>query len=182
MNEKITFLPFHAINEFMLPDYQKHILRTVFANINQFGEDTQKEINVLSRKLLKIQGFKNSVQAPLNLKVNAAIPAFEKSPQFVAVCIYAWQNLNQELANKVWDLLTQRSWILLPVEADRRKLPGFMIEWPEQDPFEVLTSAFHEMFPDGEESEYDITLMMVWLSTRLPYEMVSKEDIFKPKN
>jgi hypothetical protein len=52
-----------------------------------------------------------------------------------------------------------------------------MVEWPENDGFEVLTQAFREKNPEFSISDDEISLMVVWVSNRLPYEMV--ENLFR---
>ncbi len=177
MTDKISYLPFHAINEFMLPDYRKEIIKSVLSNLSHLSDDSRREINSLVRKYVNVQGFRNSSQAPLMLKVNGAIATFEKSPQFVAAIVNGWQQLNTELVGEISQLLLNRGWKVLPNEADRSKLPGFMTKWPQSETFELLTSEFFNSYPGSLVSENDITLMIVWLSNRLPYEMVS-EDLF----
>ena len=56
-------------------------------------------------------------------------------------------------------------------------MPGFMLEWPKEDSFEILIDSFREKYPDYALSDDDISLMVVWLSNRLPYEAV--ENLFK---
>ncbi len=175
MIDKISYLPFHAINEFMLPDYRREIIKFVLSNLSQLSDGSQREINSLVRKYVNVQGFRNSSQAPLMLKVNGAIATFEKSPQFVAAILNGWQQLKTVLAEEISQLLLNRSWQILPKEADRTKLPGFMTKWPQSETFEMLTSEYSNSHPDSSVSENDITLMIVWLSNRLPYEMVSEE-------
>lgn len=177
MTEKISYLPFHAINEFMLTDYRKEVIKNVLANLSRLTEILQREINSLVRKYASIQGFRNSSQAPLMLKVNGSVQVFEKNPQFVAAILNGWQQLNKELAIDIAQFLIGRSWKILPIEADRSKLPGFMTKWPEAESFELLISEFNAGHTSHTASDNDITLMIVWLSNRLPYEMVS-ESLF----
>jgi hypothetical protein len=59
---------------------------------------------------------------------------------------------------------------VLPLEADRRKLPGFIPKWPKDENFEILYSAFSEKYIDKDTNPDDVSLMVVWVSLRLPYE------------
>jgi len=177
MNEKIEFLPFNAINEFMLSEYRKVIFKMVFGNFASLQNSRQKSINTLMKKNVKIQGFRDSTQAPVAFKINNSIPTFEKSANFSAEILSAWFELNNDLAQKVYQLLSDKEWIVLPIETDRSKLPGFLIKWPAEDSFEKLTGEFKDLYPENTYTDDDISLMIVWLSNRLPYDMVD-ENLF----
>jgi len=75
-------------------------------------------------------------------------------------------------------LLEAHGWKILPLDANRTKMPGFMIQWPQEDDFDTLYGSFREVNPDSEASDDDLGLMAVWLSGRLPYEMVEKAELF----
>ncbi|PKN84004.1 MAG: hypothetical protein CVU46_15420 [Chloroflexi bacterium HGW-Chloroflexi-8] len=177
MNEKIEFLPFNAINEFMLSEYRKVVFKSVFSNFASLQNSRQKSINSLIKKNVKIQGFRDSTQAPVVYKINNSISLFEKSASFSAEILSAWYELNPDLAQKVNQMLTDKGWIILPIETDRSKLPGFLIKWPAEDSFEKLTEEFRNIYPEITYSDDDISLMIVWMSNRLPYEM-DAENIF----
>jgi len=177
MNEKIEFLPFNAINEFMLPEYRKLVIKSVFLSFDSLPITRQRTINAEIKKLVKIQGFRDSSQAPIGIKIRESSSTFEKSAKFAGDILAAWAELNPDLAQNVFHMLTDRGWIILPIEADRSKLPGFLIKWPAKDSFEILTREFLQKHTDIKFSDDDVSLMIVWLSNRLPYEMVT-EDIF----
>jgi hypothetical protein len=69
---------------------------------------------------------------------------------------------------------------VLPVEAYRTKLPGFLNRWPKAEQFDVLDEAFRAAHPETASSKDDISLMVVWISTRLPYELVEQPDEESP--
>lgn len=177
MNEKIEYLPFNAINEFMLPEFRKLVIKSVFSSFDSLPNTRQRTINAEIKKLVKIQGFRDSSQAPIGIKSRESSSAFEKSAKFSGEILAAWAEINPDLAQKVFQMLTDRGWIILPIEADRSKLPGFLIKWPAKDSFEILTAEFREKHTESENKDDDVSLMIVWLSNRLPYEMVT-EDIF----
>jgi len=179
MNEKIEFLPFNAINEFMLSEYRKVVFKLVFSNFASLQNSRQKSINSLIKKNVKIQGFRDSTQAPILYKINNSIPIFEKSASFSAEILSGWYELNTDLAQKVNQMLIEKGWIILPVETDRSKLPGFLIKWPAEESFEKLTEEFRNINPGNRYSDDDVSLMIVWLSNRLPYEMVSENLLSK---
>ncbi|MHB0923245.1 MAG: hypothetical protein ACYC3H_04700 [Bellilinea sp.] len=177
MNEKrAQFIPFNAVNEFLLPEYRLKIIQQAFAEFNTLPEERQAAINRLVKKLVQVSGFRNSIQAPAPVKARAAVSTFEKSAGFAAQIMGAWHDLHPDLAQKIYDLLKSRGWELLPLEADRSKLPGFLTRWLKEETFEVLDDAFAVMYPGDEAHEYDINMMIAWLSGRLPVEMVEKLD------
>jgi len=176
-NEKqVRFIPFHAINEFMLPEYRLKLLQEVFGNFDRLSEERQAAINRLVKKLVKVAGFRNSTLAPAALKSRASVSAFERSPEMVAQICQAWFELHTDLAAKVVAFLQSRGWEVLPVEADRAVLPGFLTRWPEKDNFVTLDDAFAEAYPEDTTHEYDLNMMIVWVSGRLPVELVAEES------
>lgn len=176
MNEQqqTQFLHFHTINEFMLPDFRQQVLTQVIANLESLPGDLRSRLSGQIRQLVKVPGFRNSSLAPAAVKVRGAIQAFERSPQFAANVLAAWSELNAELRQQVFDFLTARGWTLLPVDADRTKLPGFLTRWPKAEQFDVLDEAFRALHSDTPHSKDEVSLMVVWLSTRLPYELVDQ--------
>jgi hypothetical protein len=121
---------------------------------------------------VNVPGFRNSDKAPPRLKAGPTARIFEKNPEMTGVILAAWAEAHTDLRQNVFELLASRGWSLLPLEADRRLLPGFFITWPESEDFETLASAFFELFADSETSNDEINLMVVWVSMRLPYQMV----------
>ncbi len=172
MDKKARFLPFHTINEYMLDDYRQLVIQSVLGKFNKLSEDRQRKINLLIKNHVRVQGFRNSSVAPLPLKINGCIDTYKKSHEFVAQILCAWSEINLETKKVIFSFLEERSWKLLPIDADRSLLPGFMIEWPKEDSFEILIDSFREKYPDYSLSDDDISLMVVWLSGRLPYEPV----------
>jgi hypothetical protein len=170
------FLPFHAINEFMTDEYRDKVIRTTIEASDRLTPDQQSKLNQITRKYIQIPGFRNSQKAPPSLKVREMISAFKKNPRFVATILSAWASLKGDLNQKVTELLIQRGWEVLPPEMDKTKLPGFLTVWPEGDDFESLTTAFKEQHPQELFEDNDISLLIVWLSNRLPYETSS--DLF----
>lgn len=175
--DKISFLPYHAINEFMRPDYKERIVRFVFDRIDQIPAEMHKSLDKVIKNLVHVPGFRNSSKAPINFKINNILEAFEKSPALVSTILKTWTNINLELQQQVFQLLESRHWKLLPIEADRTKLPGFMTTWPTGEDFETLFNAFHTRFPESKVDIDDVSLMIVWLSGRLPYEF--DENLFQ---
>jgi hypothetical protein len=171
MNDKtLQFLPFHAINEFMRPDFRQSVVSTVLQNASNLTDGQRNSIIRLTKKHVTVPGFRNSASAPAAVRVKPTISSFEKNPEMASNILAGWAELNPALRQQVYDLLKSRNWELLPPEADRTKLPGFLTVWPENEDFEILNQAYQEMYPDGETDTDQISLMAVWLSGRLPYD------------
>ena len=174
-NEKIAFVPFHAINEFMRDDFRHKVIHEVYLTLSKLSNNTQKRINLITRKEIDIQGFRDSTKAPPALRVRNAERAFEKSPAFVSYILAGWAELHEDLGHKIFALLTSQGWNPHPVDADRSKLPGFLPDWPEDQDFEQLDNLFAEMYPDNQQGDDDINLMIVWISGKLPYHQHESE-------
>ena len=109
--------------------------------------------------------------APLPIKVKYSEKIFEQSPDFVKHVLAGWVELHPELAELIYNFLIEKEWKLLPLAADRSKLSGILPTWPEKDDFGSLTDAFVEAHPEYTEQTDDVTLMIVWISNRLPVEL-----------
>ncbi len=169
------YLPFHAINEFMRNDYRLAVVRSALAALPDLPESYRKPIDQHTKRLVKVPGFRNSDKAPMRVRVVPTADAFEKSPDLVAAILSAWAEVHPELRQKVYDLLVGRGWEVLPLDADRTKLPGFSIHWPKGEDFEGLYKAYQEMYPGDDSKSDDVSLMIVWLSNRLPYPEMEEE-------
>ncbi len=174
--QKARFLPFHAINEFMRNDYRMAVVRATLLALPDLPENFRRPVESLTKKLVKVPGFRHSDKAPARVRVIPTAQAFEKSPDLVAAILYAWAEAHADLRQKVYDLLKSRSWEIFPLEVERAKLPGFGIKWPKGEDFETLVKAFQEMFPGDETNSDDTSLMIVWVGGRLPYPVVEDEE------
>jgi hypothetical protein len=173
--KKVSFLPFHAINEFMTSEYRLEVVRSTLAVLSDLPEKYQNSIDKLIGRLVKIPGFRHSLKAPTPLRIKPTIDAFEKSPDLVAAILSAWAEAHSGLRENVYALLLARGWEILPIDAERVKLPGFITVWPHGENFDVLSQAFKEMFPEAAVSSDDIALMVVWISGRLPYQFTEAD-------
>ena len=122
-DKQAQFLPFHAINEFMLNDYRHQIIQAVFSHFDNLPGARRSAINGLVKRHIQVPGFRNSAQAPAGVKARASTATFEKSPDFAAQILQGWSELNPDLREKVYAFLTAREWEILPADADRTKLP-----------------------------------------------------------
>ena len=64
MSNQINFLPFHAINEFMRPDFKLSVIRDVLTNITTLPTEQASDLANITRRMVKIPGFRNSEKAP----------------------------------------------------------------------------------------------------------------------
>jgi len=176
-DKEASFFPFHAINEFMTDEYREAVVRSVLLSYATLPEEFSSRIDRNIKKAVTIPGFRNSAKAPAQLRVKPAIDSFQKNPALVAAILAAWAELHATLRQQVYDLLISREWELLPIEADRTKLPGFLTKWPKGEDFDTLFEAFKTSSSDTTTEMNDVSLMVVWLSGRLPYEFVDKNGL-----
>jgi hypothetical protein len=191
MPENTEFLPFHAINEFMRPDFRLSVIRNTLTSQSSLSESFSKELNQKIKKRVSVPGFRNSDKAPALMKVLPTTKSFEKNPDLVAAVLSCWVELKPELRDQVYQLLKSRNWRMFqetdgmnienltielikewpvfPITINRAKLPGFFTHWPNGEDFEVLYNNYSELFPESKSSIDEVSLMIVWLSMRLPY-------------
>ncbi len=174
---KLEFIPFHAINEFMRSDFRVSVLRSTMLALPNLSPKTQSAVDKVTKKYVKVPGFRNSTKAPASVKAVGMVKPFEKEPSLVAAVLSAWAEANAELRQQLFDILTSFEWKLLPLEANRARLPGFMTQWPEEDDYERIYETYTETFPDAGYSIDEISLMAVWLAMRLPVTQVSKSEL-----
>ena len=168
--KKAQFLPFHAINEFMRDDYQMEVVRRTLQSLDDLPGSLRQPIDRLTRQKVHVPGFRNADKAPAGVRLRPTAEAFEKSPELAAAILSAWAAVRADLASRVYDFLVSQGWEILPVDADRSRLPGFLTRWPLGKSFEQLYKAYIEAYPDCKDNQDDVSLMIVWLSGRLPFE------------
>lgn len=167
--ESIEYLPFHALNNFMQNDYRAAVIRETLQNLQKLPSEQQARLNKLTRQYVKVPGFRNSAKAPVAIRARAIAEEFEEAPELVAVTIGAWADANHALRDQMYALLRGRGWDVLPPEADRTQLPGFLPSWPEGENYDTISEAFRASYPESEAEDDDMRLMSVWISGRLPY-------------
>ena len=197
----IEFLPLHAINEFMRPDFRITVIRKTLTSLPKLPDNLSGSINHLTRRFVKVPGFRNSEKAPTMVKVLPMANAFEKSSELVGAVLSAWAEAQAELRAQVNHVLkernwaffpdaihslhdlpalkTERDWGILPIAADRAKLPGFLVYWPKGEDFENLYDTYTKLYPEATASLDEVSLMAVWLSMRLPYHITEEESLEK---
>lgn len=170
MNQHIPYYPFHAINDFMRDDYRSQVIKEVSEGLSGLTDDLRSPVLRLIRQQVKVPGFRDASKAPSSLRLKPTAEAFQKNPHLVAAILQTWSAVHSDLREQVHTFLSQRNWEILPAKADRRKLPGFLIEWPAGESFDGMFDAFKEIYPDEKTSKDDFSLMVVWVSNRLPYQ------------
>jgi hypothetical protein len=174
--EQITYIPFNAINEFMLDEYRLKVIQVVFQNSESLLGQWKSKLTSLVKRYIQVPGFRNSTLAPVGIKIKNSIKPFERNADFTACILMCWGEVNDDLRRNVFEMLTSRTWEMLPPDADRTALPGFLSDWPEGESYDTLDAAFAENYPDNKFSTDDIRLMVVWLSGRLPYGVVGEAE------
>lgn len=176
---KVKYIPFHAVNEFMRDDYRLLVLQEVFTSLDKCSGMQKQMIQRLFAKGVQISGFRNSSLAPLGIRIKNSASLFERSSEFAAIIMECWSNLHPVLKSATLDLLTERGWKPQLLSVDRSLLPGFLTDWPKADSFDSLIKAIRESSPDLNESDDNISLMAVWVGNRLPYDLFVKDEVEK---
>lgn len=175
--KKASFLPFHAINDFMIDDYRQQVFQRVLEGYEQLSSASLARLNASIKRHVQVPGFRNSAKAPKALILRHLSKPFEKSSELAAAVVAAWAELNSTLSTKVFDVLTGRGWEMLPVDADRTRLPGFFTRWPSDENYDTVFAALQQAYPDEQFNQDDVSLMSVWLSMRLPYESTATQNV-----
>ena len=141
------------------------------------------------------------------VKVLPTSKAFEKYPDLVSALLACWAENQAELRDQVFAMLKNRnwpmikesegieisalspevikSWPIFPINFNRAKLPGFFTHWPKGEDFEVLYTNYSSLFPDSNASIDKVSLMVVWLTMRLPYlvdvELLNSDQPVSPE-
>jgi len=181
-NKKVQFYPFHAINDFMRDDFRLEVVREALQSLTGAPEDVRAPIERLTRKTVQVPGFRNPAKAPVAFRLKPTVDSFSRHPQMCAAILTAWAECHPALRQQIYDLLIRRGWEVMPPDADRTKLPGFLIKWPEGEDVEILNEAYRECHPESDETEDSISLMAVWISTRLPYQLGADAKITPSQN
>lgn len=181
-NQQAELLPFHALNEFMRNDFRIRVVRTTLTKLPGLPGNYRTPIERLIKKNVRVPGFRNSEKAPASIKAAPAADVFEKNPEMVVAILNAWAEIQADLRTQVYEFLKNRNWVVLPLEADRTRFPGFFVQWPEGEEFELLNQAFKELHPGTPASSDEISLMIVWVAMRIPLQMEKLDVINKSMN
>lgn len=169
--ESSKFYPFSAVNDFMREDYRLTILHEVLASLDKIPAEQKMRIGRLISKGIQVQGFRNSNLAPVGMKAKKSVDLFERSPEFAAQVMESWSRLHPELRLLIRNVLVKRNWTVKEDDLDLSQLSGFQIDWPKEDTFQVLIDKARELPPELAVTDDDISLMVVWIGNRLPYDL-----------
>ena len=175
-NTTETYLPFHAINEFMRDDFRVSVIQKVLIQSSSLAPELREPINQLTRKFVQVPGFRNSAKAPAKVRIKPSAEVFLKNAAFTAAILNAWGSLNPDLEKQVTDLLSERGWELPPMQNIPGSAPGFLTDWPDSESFDSIQHAFQEKYPETHADPDEIGLMVVWSSGRLPYRSGESEN------
>ncbi len=175
--EKQAFLPFHAVNEFMRDDFRMQVIQGVFSQVEKCASESRSRLIKLVNKGVQVPGFRNGNQAPVHIKVKNSQGYFEKSAEFAGVVMECWSQLHNDLRENLHALLLEYDWKIPALSEDLSLLPGFQVDWPKGQSFEYLCQTVREKYPDTQESDDEISLMVVWVGNRLPVNQpIENED------
>jgi hypothetical protein len=199
MTENAEFLPFNAINEYMRPDFRLKVVRDTLSAQSTLDEHLSHDLNLQIKKYVTVPGFRSSDKAPALVKVLPASKAFEKNADLVAILLACWAETQSLLRDQTYTVLKDRKWHffpekedtlmavsvteaikdwpVFPITMDRTKLPGFYIHWPKGEDFEVVYKTYSELFPNSDASIDKVSLMVVWLTMRLPFQVDADLDV-----
>ena len=169
MNEK-EYLPYKTINVFIERDYLRNILENILKNINQLPKEDQISFGQSFREHVSILGFRNPMRAPLPLKVNAYVRAFEDMDEVIPFTLSTWTKIKRDFAAKVKAWLEAEGWTELKYERDFNETEGFVNEWPDSLSFEDLIKKFENTHSELDYEDDDLLLMTFWISGKLPDE------------
>lgn len=167
MNE-IENLPFKTVNVFIERDFLEELVKKILTNLKKLSKEDQITFNQLFRKYVTVLGFRNPLHAPLPLQTKAYATAFEEKEEVVPFTLSTWAKIEENLANQVMEWLKAEKWEDLALRRDFDDSLGFKNDWPDETPLETIIKKFQENNPDLEISKDDLSLMILWVSGRLP--------------
>jgi len=159
----------------MREDFRREVVRAAVLHMPSLDEGKRSAIDRQIKRSVSIPGFRHGDKAPLSLKARHVPAAFEKNPELVKAILAGWAEAKADLRQQVFDLLTGRGWELLPIEADRTVIPGFLTRWPAREDFDIINEAFKQAYAESEATTDEVSLMAVWLSGRLPVDVQEDE-------
>jgi len=162
------YLPYKAINIFLEQDFLESVLRKILDEKNNLSKENQIALDRLFRQEISVLGFRDPTRAPLPLRLNAYLTAFEEKDEVIPLTLSIWTQLNLDLAKEVKDWLDSEGWENLAFEHQYNESEGFQKQWPEELTFDKLIEKFKESHPDHEISREEIILLVLWISGQLP--------------
>src|SRR5512141_2419821 len=107
-DKQVQFLPFNAINEFMIPEFRLSVLQAVMHGFDRLPGERRSAINGMIKRAVQVPGFRNSTMAPASVKAKSSVTVFERHPDFTAATLQGWSDLKPELREQVYTFLKER--------------------------------------------------------------------------
>lgn len=164
------YLPFKTINVFVDNEFLQRTVSDVLKNLPELSKEEQISFNTLFREYVNVLGFRNPMRAPMSLRINAYVKAFQEKEEVVPFTLSTWTKINGDLAEKVKAWLKSEGWENLRLERRFGEDEGFIQDWPSALTFDKLVNDFRKSHPNLDYDENDIILMVLWISGKLPEE------------
>lgn len=167
MNE-VEYLSFKTINVFIERGFLEEILTQILTNLRDLSKENQIEFNQHFKKYVTVLGFRNPKHAPLPLQVKAFATAFEEKEEVIPFTLSTWAKIKDDLANAVLKWLQSENWDDLALVRNFDDDQGFKNDWPDDLSLDTVIEDYQKDHADMEVSKDDLTLMILWVSGRLP--------------
>ena len=99
--KELSFLPFHAINEFMRKDFRMKVIRTALLALPELDRKYTAPVDKLTKKYVKAPGFRNSSKAPATVRAVAMTKPVDDKPDLVAAILNAWAESQTDLREQI---------------------------------------------------------------------------------
>jgi hypothetical protein len=162
------YLSYKTINVFIEHNTVENILENIMNNLKNLSKPEQISFSKSFKKFVQVLGFRDPMRAPMQLKVNALVSAFEEKDEVVPFTLSTWTKLNSDFANIVKEWLDSEGWKDLALERDYDENQGFLAQWPKNLTFDKLVIKFKKDNPGVEFDRNDLILMVLWISGQLP--------------
>jgi len=162
------YLSYKAINVFIDHAHLENVLNNILIGVKKMPKDEQISFSKFFKKFVNVLGFRDPTRAPLPLRVNAYVSAFEDKDEVVPFTLSTWTKLNPEFAEKVKTWLETEGWKDLTLERDYDETEGFLVKWPKKLTADKIVKKFKKDNPGVEFTRDDLILMVLWISGQLP--------------
>ncbi len=159
---------YKSINVFIDRDYLEEVLMKTIKGVTSLSK--QEQINFVKsfKKYVNVLGFRDPTRAPLQLRVNSFVTAFEEKDEVIPFVLSNWAKVNKKLAKKVKEWLDEEGWKDLALERTFTEGEGFLAKWPKKLTFDKLVKKYTKAYPDDKVDRDDLILMVLWISGQLP--------------
>ncbi len=162
------YLSYKAINVFIDQESLENVMHEVLAGLKELPKDEQISFSKSYKKFVKVLGFRDPMRAPLPLRVNALVSAFEDKDEVVPFTLSTWMKIKPDLAETVRAWLEAEGWKDLAMEREYEEIEGFLAKWPKKLTIDKLVKKFQKDNPDVSFERDELILMVLWISGQLP--------------